>query len=290
MQYSTIGATKVSRFGMGTKRMPTTDASRVVRIDVEKSHDIVQAALAEGVNYINTSYSDRKGEAESFLGDDLVQEAASPFIATSYFELVDPRFEYVFQKQMKKLRTDCIDFYFVEGVCDLTRMRDIDSGAIDFLFAQKEAGKVAHLGFSSELSPDNLKDYLKRYPWDFVRLRLNYYDWFMKGAREQYVAATEMCTPIVAHGALRIGPSGYLKPEARAILSEANAERSTIDWALRFVKTLDNVRCLTCNVSSVEQLREDSSSFQDDVELDGMEMHLLGEAARKQQSLLSHRK
>ncbi len=286
MQHSAIGSLRVSRFGVGTKRMPTTDASRVVRIDPERSHGIVQSAVEQGVNYISTSYSDRKGEAESFLGEELAQQPNKVFAATSYFDMVDPRYEYVFQKQMKKLGANCIDFYYVEGVCDLTRMRGVDSGAVDFLFEQKNAGRIAKLGFSSELNPDNLRDYLKRYPWDFVRLRLNYYDWYMKGARERYAVATELHTPIVAHGALRVGPCDYLKPAARALLSEASPERSTIDWALRFVKTLGNVRVVTCNVGSTEQLLEDVAVFQDDVVLDDSEMQLLAQAAQQQRSLL----
>ena len=290
MQYASIGTTDISRFGIGTKRLPTTDVSRVERIDTARSYDIVQAALSEGVSFMSTSYSDRKGEAESFYGDDLAQLENRPFIATSYFELVDPRFEYVFQKQMKKLKTDCIDFYFLEGVCDLTRMRDIDSGAVDFLFAQKEAGKIAHLGFSSELNAENLQDYLKRYPWDFVRLRLNFFDWFMKGAREQYETASEAGLPIVAHGALRVGPRDHLKPEAREVLRAANAERSTIDWSLRFVKGLENVRVLTCNVSSEDQLREDVAVFQDDEVLEEVEVQALAEAANKQKTTFGHSK
>ena len=284
MQYSTVGANKVSRFGIGTKRLPTTDITRVTRIDCDQSREILKEAISSGSNYVNTSYSDRKGEAEAFLGDELAGCSEEAFIATSFFELVDPRYEYVFEKQLKKLRREVVDFYFVEGVCDLTRMRDIDSGAVDYLFDQREAGRIAHLGFSSDLNPENLRDHLKRYPWDFVRLRVNYFDWYLKGAREQYTTATELCTPIIAHAALRTGPREHLRPEARAILSEAAPERSEIDWALRFVKTLDNVRVVTCNVNSIEQYNECAAVFDDDVELNPLEMSLLGKAAREQQT------
>lgn len=284
MQYSTIGATRISRIGLGTKRLPVTDATRVLRLDTERATEIADKAVELGINYLDTSYSDAKGEAEAFLGGWREGATRKAYVATSYFDLVDPRYEYVFQKQLKKLNSGVIDFYYVESVCDLTRKRDIDSGAIDFLFQQREAGTIAHLGFSSELSPEYLKEYLKLYPWDFVRLRINYYDWYLKGAREQYVTATEACTPVVAHGPLRVGPRDHLKPEARALLAEAAPDRSETEWALRFVKNLDNVRVVTCNAHSAAQLEEDVAPFQDDLELDGMEMHLLGQAARKQQA------
>ena len=158
MEYRKIGDYTLSRFGLGTKRMPITDASRVDRLDREIAAEIANEAVNQGMNYFDTSYSNHKGEAESFLGD--YHEAHSSdtcLIATSFFELVDPRYTYVFQKQLKKLRTDKIDFYSLEGVCDLNKMRDIDSGAVDFLFEQREAGHIGCLGFSSELSPDNLR-------------------------------------------------------------------------------------------------------------------------------------
>ena len=107
MEYRKIGDYTLSRFGLGTKRMPITDASRVDRLDREIAAEIANEAVNQGMNYFDTSYSNHKGEAESFLGD--YHEAHSSdtcLIATSFFELVDPRYTYVFQKQLKQLRTD----------------------------------------------------------------------------------------------------------------------------------------------------------------------------------------
>lgn len=283
MEYRKIGDYTLSRFGLGTKRMPITDASRVDRLDREIAAEIANEAVNQGMNYFDTSYSNHKGEAESFLGD--YHEAHSSdtcLIATSFFELVDPRYTYVFQKQLKKLRTDKIDFYSLEGVCDLNKMRDIDSGAVDFLFEQREAGHIGCLGFSSELSPDNLRDFIGRYPWDFVRMRVNYYDWFNKDGSARYDVAKEFNLPIIAHAALRTGAASALKPEARSILKDANPDRSSVDWALRFAKSLDGIVSVTCNMHSVREVKENASVFNDTATLSPEELNVLEACAKAQ--------
>lgn len=283
MEYRKIGDYTLSRFGLGTKRMPITDASRVDRLDREIAAEIVNEAVNQGMNYFDTSYSNHKGEAESFLGD--YHEAHSSdtcLIATSFFELVDPRYTYVFQKQLKKLRTDKIDFYSLEGVCDLNKMRDIDSGAVDFLFEQREAGHIGCLGFSSELSPDNLRDFIGRYPWDFVRMKVNYYDWFNKDGSARYDVANKFNLPIIAHAALRTGAASALKPEALSILKDANPDRSSVDWALRFVKSLDGIVSVTCNMHSAREIKENASVFNDTATLSPEELDVLEACAKAQ--------
>ena len=283
MEYRKIGDYTLSRFGLGTKRMPITDASRVDRLDREIAAEIANEAVNQGMNYFDTSYSNHKGEAESFLGDYHVAHSSDTcLIATSFFELVDPRYTYVFQKQLKKLRTDKIDFYSLEGVCDLNKMRDIDSGAVDFLFEQREAGHIGCLGFSSELSPDNLRDFIGRYPWDFVRMRVNYYDWFNKDGSARYDVAKEFNLPIIAHAALRTGAASALKPEALSILKDANPDRSSVDWALRFIKSLDGIVSVTCNMHSVREVKENASVFNDTATLSPEELNVLEACAKAQ--------
>ncbi len=284
MQCNDINGVSISRFGLGTKRFPTEDSSRVIHLDTEAAGSVLSACVDHGVNFFDTSYSNHKGEAELFLGQRLSKIAAPTYVSTSFFEMVDPRYEYVFQKQLKKLERDPIDFYVVEGVTNLNQEVNVDSGAIDYLFAQKEAGNITQLGFSSELSADRLSAFIGRYPWDFVRLRINFYDWFVRGVREQYEAAAEAGLPIIAHGALRCGPATHLKEEPLRILKEANAQRSSVDWALRFVKSLPEVRTVSCNAYSVSQAEQDMAVFEDDAVLDASEMDALQAAAEAQRT------
>lgn len=285
MQYNTVGTSEISRLGLGTKRFPTDDSSRVVHLDTKAATEIYQAAVEGGVNFFDTSYSNHKGEAESFLGTQFAASESPAFVCTTYFEMIDPRFEYVFQKQRKKLEKECIDFYAIEGINDINKEINVDSGAIDFFFERKEAGEIAQIGFSSDLSAPNLREFLKRYPWDFVRMRINFYDWFEGSIREAYDVADELDVPVFAHGSLRTGLGNGLKKEAMEPLRELDASRSSIEWALLFVKSLENVRNVSCNAYSVEQIKTDVAVFSDDVVLSDSEMDALKEAARLQKAL-----
>lgn len=284
MQYRKVGDYTLSRFGLGTKRMPITDVSRVDRLDREAAREIANEAIEQGMDFFDTSYSNHKGEAEDFLGEFTAERPElAQFVATSYFELVDPRYEYVFKKQLKKLKTNKIDFYSLEGVCDLTRKRDIDSGAVDFLFEQREKGAIGCLGFSSELSPENLRNYIERYPWDYVRMTVNYCDWFTKGGDERYAVVKEAGLPVIAHGAMRTGVRSSLKPEALSILKEADPNRTSAEWALGFVKSLDTIASTTCNMHSAREVKENAAVFSDDTVLTADELEVLRACAKAQQ-------
>ena len=284
MQRNDINGVTISRLGLGTKRFPTEDSARVIHLDTKAAEAIVAACLEGGIDFFDTSYSNHKGEAETFLGEQLSQVETPTYVATSFFEMVDPRYEYVFQKQLKKLERTTIDFYTVEGVTDLNQEINVDSGAIDYLFAQKEAGAIGQLGFCSELSADKLEAFIGRYPWDFVRLRINFYDWFERGVRERYEVAAAAGLPIIAHGALRTGPATRLKEEPLRILKEADPARSSVDWALRFVKSLPEVRTVSCNVHSVSQMQQNMEVFSDGEVLDSTALDALRMAAEAQRA------
>ncbi|MDO4502162.1 MAG: aldo/keto reductase [Coriobacteriia bacterium] len=285
MQYSTIGDTKISRLSLGTKRLPTTDVTRVVHLDVPEAETIFEAAVAEGITCFDTAYNNRKGEAESALGTYFAQADPKPAFVTSYFEMVDPRYEYVFQKQLKKLQVDRIDFYYLEGVGDITQYGLVDSGIVDFLFKMKEEGKIKHLGFDSDMSGANQVEFAKKYPWDFVRLSINYFDWFNKKAKERYDAAMESELPIFAHSALRVGLNSSLKQETLDVLRAANPTRPSVEWGMRFVKSLEGVATVSSNVYSVNQLKENAAIFNDDVVLTADELEVLKEAAAVQKQI-----
>lgn len=285
MQYKQFEERKISRFGVGTKRMPITDKSRVDRLDREMATEIFDAARAKGINFTDTSYSNHKGEAEAFIGEyNEASEDGSFIVDTGYFEMIDPRFDYVLDKQLKKLHADKVDFYYIEGVNDPNWEVDIKSGAVDYFFEQKEAGRIGKLGFSSSLSAEKLPDYLSRYPWDFVRLSVNFYDWFNKGLADQYQAITEAGVPILAHSPLKTG-GRQIKRETVAAMREANKERTSVEWGLLFAKSLDNVVTVTCNMYSAKQVEENAAVFEDDTVLSADELEVLKKCAEIQKAI-----
>lgn len=286
MQYKQLGDLKLSQFGIGTKRMPITDKSRVDRLDHDAATEIFDAAREAGVNFVDTSYSNHKGESEAFIGEYNETLEGDPMIVqTGYFEMIDPRFQYVFDKQLKKLHAEKADLYYIEGVNDRNWEIDIKSGAVDYFFEQKEAGRIGKLGFSSTLSAEKLPDYLARYPWDYVRLNVNFYDWFNAGVAEQYQAITEAGVPIIAHAPTKTGSGRQLKREVVNVMKEADKERSSIEWCLLFPKSLDNVVSTSCNMYSTRQVKENAAVFDGDTVLTDDEVEVLKTCAEKQKAI-----
>ena len=60
------------------------------------------------------------------------------------------------------------------------KARYVDNGMLDYLLAEREAGRIRNLGFSYH-GDIEVFDYLlsqhDRYKWDFVQIQLNYLDW-----------------------------------------------------------------------------------------------------------------
>ena len=56
----------------------------------------------------------------------------------------------------------------------------------DELSKLKKEGKIKYLGFSFHGTPDLLKEIVKEHKWDFCQLQINYLDWELVKAKEQY--------------------------------------------------------------------------------------------------------
>lgn len=64
------------------------------------------------------------------------------------------------------------------------------------------------------------------YPWDFAQLQLNYLDWTVQRAREQYEILQEYGLPCIVMEPVRGGALASLCPEAEAVLKAKAPGRS----------------------------------------------------------------
>ena len=95
MKYRTLEKLnkEVSLLGFGCMRFPTTEDGH---IDEERAMKMVDEAIANGVNYLDTAYPYHDGESERFIGKVLKKyPRESIFLATSFKEPSQPLpFEY----------------------------------------------------------------------------------------------------------------------------------------------------------------------------------------------------
>lgn len=90
MIYKQFQDIKLFRLGMGNMRLPMNRG----RIDRQKAQEIIDYAMARGINYYDTAYVYHQGESESFLGETLRKfRREDYYLATKFYVMANPDIE-----------------------------------------------------------------------------------------------------------------------------------------------------------------------------------------------------
>jgi aryl-alcohol dehydrogenase-like predicted oxidoreductase len=141
-----IGTLEVSVIGLGCNNFGW-------KIDEETTRRVVDAAIADGIDFFDTSDTYGKTRSEEFLGRALGDRRKSVIVATKFGKPVDAtrtgaRPEYVHQAcndSLRRLGTDYIDLYQLHAPDPTVPIADT-LGALDELV---KAGKVREIGCSN---------------------------------------------------------------------------------------------------------------------------------------------
>ena len=248
-----------------------------------KVNDLVDTAIAHGVNYFDTSPAYCKGRSERATGIALGRHPRdSYFIATKLSNFAPSTWSRevsvaMYRKSFKELQTDYIDYMLLHAVgmgggMDEFNKRYIDNGMLDFLMAEREAGRVRNLGFSYH-GDIKVFDYLlsqhDRYKWDFVQIQLNYLDW--KHAKEinprntdaeyLYAELERRGIPAVIMEPLLGGRLANLPDHIVARLKQREPEHSVASWAFRYAGTHPGVMTVLSGMTYKDHLIDNLSSF-----------------------------
>ena len=303
MYYREIAGVKVSALGMGNMRLPTFNGQEN-QIDREKAQEIIDYAMAHGINYYDTAYRYHGGESERFIGEALARYPRESYLLASKFPghmmvkkeggvvgftgglagWPDSTVQGVFEEQLQKCRTDYFDFYLLHNVCErsLRIYDDEELQVLAFLQRQKALGKIRHLGFSSHaVSASVIDDFLTRHEgvFDFVQIQLNYLDWTLQDAKGKYEAVARHGVKVVVMEGVRGGRLAQLPEEHMAKLRALRPEDSAARWALRWVQSLPEVAVVLSGMSTLEQIRENAETFAAPEPLKSEESALLAEIA-----------
>jgi hypothetical protein len=273
MQYKTLCGEKISRLGMGNMRLPTI-GGEMGPIDEQKALDIIDFVYKSGVNYFDTAYMYHGGESERFVGRALARYPRDSFFLASKMPDAPLREgrtpEDVFEEQLQKCGVEYFDFYLLhnlnEGSYDI--FTDPERGVIPYLLEQKKKGRIRHFGLSSHSRPETLKRFLDAYDFpEFVQIQLNYLDWEMQDAKQQYEIITSHGIPVWVMEPCRGGRLASLSPEADRVLKQAQPEQSVSSWAFRWVAGLPNVGVVLSGMTMMEQAQDNVATFDRNVPL-----------------------
>lgn len=279
MYYNSIQNISVSALGMGNMRLPGKKDGAPDEIDYEKAQEIIDYAMANGINYYDTAWVYNNGKSEEFLGHALKKYNRNDYyLATKFFIQANPDYKLVFETQLKRLNTDHIDFYLIHCLLDGNIDSYLESGAIEYFLEQKKAGRIGQLGFSSHSSPQTLERFAKHHQWDFAQIQLNYYDWKYGNTEKEYKILEENNIPCVVMEPVRGGRLASLTPDAEKMLKEAHPDWSIASWALRFAKSLSNCRVILSGMSNMEQIKDNINTFSKEDVLSEADKTLLSDA------------
>jgi predicted aldo/keto reductase-like oxidoreductase len=270
------GKIKLSQLGMGNMRLPTQGDIPGAQIDYKRAEEIIDYAMAHGVNYYDTAYVYHSGESEKFLGNVMAKYPRDSYhLATKYFIMASPDYKSVFEEQLSRLKTDYIDFYLIHGIFDNTADNYISTGAVDYFIEQKKAGRIKYLGFSTHAAPEVLKRFAAHHDRDFAQMQLNYFDWNYGQTKKEYEILTELNIPIIVMEPVRGGRLANLSEKANKILQDEQPGKSIASWAMRWVMGLENVQVILSGMSTLEQIKDNVSTFEEGNSLSDEQKDLL---------------
>ena len=286
MIYRTYQDLQLSALGFGAMRLPVMDGDDS-RIDEKAAMEMVDYAMAHGINYYDTAWGYHNGTSELVLGKALKKHSRETFYLADKFPGYDlgnmDKVQEIFEKQLEKCGVEYFDFYLFHNVCEM----NIDAylnptyGIYDYLLAQKKAGRIRHLGFSAHGSYDVMKRFLEAYGKDmeFCQIQLNYLDWDFQGAKAKVQLLEEYGIPVWVMEPLRGGRLASLEEKYEEKLKALRPQESIPARAFRFLQSLPSVKVVLSGMSTMEQLKENIATFEEDKPLSSQEeKELLGMA------------
>lgn len=284
MTYRTNTSTgdKVSLLGYGCMRWPATNGEKNGPLDQEMINELIDYALAHGVNYFDTAPTYCGGKSEEATGIALSRHPRnSYYIATklsNFNEAYWSREESLkmYHNSFKHLKVDYIDYLLLHGVgmggMESLNKRYIDNGILDYLLAERKAGRIRNLGFSYHGDVE-VFDYLlannDKYHWDFVQIQLNYVDWrHAKEINSRNTNAEYLYNELEKHGiqAVIMEPllGGRLASNTQPLMARLKERRpnaSIASWAFRFAGTPQGILTVLSGMTYMEHLQDNIRTF-----------------------------
>ena len=266
---------QISLLGFGMMRLPN---------DQEKVNQLVDYAIAHGVNYFDTAPVYMRGESEVLTGNALARYPREKFyVATKMSNQWGgddvEKAKQMYRTSLEKLRVDYIDYYLLHSIgggngMETFNNRFIDNGLLDFLLEERKAGRIRHLGFSyhGDVSVfDWLLDHQDDYHWDFCQIQMNYLDWrhasIRQGRRHDadaeylYDKCEKTGVQCVLMEPLRGGALAKVSAEVESQLKAVRPDDKPARWAFRWVGSHPNILTALSGMNLIEHLVENVETF-----------------------------
>lgn len=264
--YLTKDKIKVSKLGFGCMRFPVVNNNSGL-IDQIKASEILEFAIENGVNYIDTAFPYHQGKSESFVGSVLNKGLREKvYLATKnpvWLVETYSDFEKYLDEQLDNLQTDHIDFYLLHAIHEESWRKIVHLGVFDFIKEAKEKGKIKYIGFSFHDELTLFKEIIDSYPWDFCQIQLNYMDRQYQAGLEGMYYASEKDISVIVMEPIKGGKLANASEEIAEIWNESEIKRTPSEWALKWLYSFHEVSLVLSGMSTLEQVEQNIKTVSD---------------------------
>ena len=248
---------KISVLGFGCMRFPNT----MGKIDMAKTEKLILQAVEGGVNYFDTAYI--YGGSEAALGEILEKNGLRDKVNITtklphYLIRSREGLDKLFSEELKRLRTDHVDYYLMHMLTDVqTWQRLKDLGIEEWLKEKKACGQIRQVGFSYHGNTDMFCKLVDSYNWDLCMIQYNYMDEHSQAGVRGLKYAHSKGLPVMIMEPLRGGKLvSHLPEEAKRIMAEHPVKRTPAQWAFRWLWNQSEITCVLSGMNGEEMLAD----------------------------------
>jgi len=255
---------RLSVLGFGCMRFP----QKLGRIDMEETEAQILQAIEGGVNYFDTAYVYSGSEAA--LGQILEKNSLRErvYIATKlphYLIKSMEQMEKLFSEELRRLRTDHVDYYLMHMLSDTATWQRLKALGIEQWIAEKKrTGAIRQVGFSYHGNTDMFCRLIDSYDWDFCQIQYNYMDEHSQAGRRGLNYAAAKGLPVVIMEPLRGGKLVSRLPQAaKDIFASYPVKGTPAQWAFRWLWDQKEVTVVLSGMNSRAMVQENIQTAHD---------------------------
>lgn len=254
----------ISVLGYGCMRFTKKGNS----IDLDKAEKEVMAAIEAGVNYLDTAYVYPGNEVA--VGEILHRNQCREkiYLATKlphYLIKSIDGVEKMFQEELRRLKTDYIDFYLMHMLTDIPTWEKLKKlGMVEWIEEKMASGQIRNIGFSYHGNSDMFKQLVDAYDWDFCQIQYNYMDEHSQAGVEGLRYANAKGLPVIIMEPLRGGRLVDLLPEsAKELFRQDEEKRTPAELAFKWLYDQPEVTCVLSGMNSMEMVEQNLKTASD---------------------------
>ncbi len=246
---------KLSILGFGCMRFKTI----MGRIDFEKAEKEIMTAYKNGVNYFDTAYIYPGSEAllgEVFEKNNIRDKVNIATKLPHYLIKNREGLDKLFNEELKRLKTDYIDYYLMHMLTDIAAWERLKSiGILEWIEEKKQKGQIRQVGFSYHGNSDMFCRIVDAYSWDFTLIQYNYMDEHTQAGRKGLTYAHSKGLPVFIMEPLRGGRLvNNLPEEALKLFKNYLVQYSPAQWAFRWLWNQKEVTVVLSGMNSEEMV------------------------------------